>query len=151
MKRLRASGFTVIEILSVVAVVAILTAVTIPVFQKMRAHANESAAQAALRTIGSAMFAYKLEKNDYPSSLSELSPSQDVPVNIEGLVATGSKLGYRFQVVSADQQSYLVTATPESPPSSGIHTFSLTETGTIQNDGEAVTGLPDMVSSDIDE
>lgn len=132
------TGFTMIEVISVTAIVGVLIALAIPSTLKIRGNAHEAAAQSALRTIGSAMSAYQLEKSTYPSDLSQLAPGSNAPVNIEEAVATGVKLGYRFQMDSADQDSYRVIATPENPPVTGNHTFILTETGVIQNGGPVI-------------
>ncbi len=140
-------GFSIIEVVSVVAILAILTALVIPSLYKIRANTNEAVAQSTLRTIGSAMSAYKLEKSGYPSDLSELAPSNDVPVNVGEEMATRAIMGYRFQIVSANQTAYRVTATPEDPPVTGNHIFILTETGLIQNGGvvTSITGSPNAV------
>ena len=138
-KSLGKRGFTAIEILSAVAVVSILAALAIPHIIKVRMGANEAAAQTALRTIGSAMAAYHLEKATYPSDLTELAPGRDTPVNIEANVANGLKLGYRFEVASADQDTYQVIASPQNPQGTGRYLFILTETGIIQKEDTAIT------------
>ena len=143
---LQKKGFTVIEMLSIVMVVGVLTALTVPNVVRTRIRANESAAQIALRTIGSAMAAYHLERDTYPSDLSQLAPTSDVLVNIEETVASGVKLGYRFQVASADQDTYRVTATPEDPAVAGAHTFILTESGVIEDEGSATTVTPNIAT-----
>ena len=146
-KNLQKNGFTVIEMMTAMAVIGVLVAIAIPNVLKMRLRVNEAAAQTALGGIKSAMVAYHLEKDTYPSDLSQLAPGSDAPVNIEETVASGLKLGYRFQVASADRDTYRVTATPEDPTVSGAHIFVLTESGVIENGGVALTGIASATTS----
>ena len=146
-KSLRKNGFTVIEMMTVIAVIGVLAALAIPNVLRMRLRANEAAAETALGGIKSAMAAYHLEKDTYPSDLSQLAPGSDVPVNIEETVASGLELGYRFQVASADRDTYRVTATPEDPIVAGAHIFVLTESGVIEDEGSATTVTPNKPTS----
>ena len=145
-KNLRKNGFTVIEMMTAMAIIGVLAALAVPTALKIRLRANEAAAQTALGGIKSAMSAYHLEKSAYPSDLSQLAPGSDAPVNIEETVASGIKLGYRFQVASADQDTYRVTATPEDPIVSGARIFVLTESGVIEDGGIAVTGVSNVTA-----
>ena len=71
MKRRKEQGFNLIELLIVVAIIAIITAIAIPNVLNSRKAANESSAIAALRAIGSAQVSYSVENNRY-GSITEL-------------------------------------------------------------------------------
>ena len=60
------SGFTLIEILIVVAIIAILAAIAIPNFLAAQIRAKVSRAQAELQTLATSLEAYYIDQNDYP-------------------------------------------------------------------------------------
>jgi general secretion pathway protein G len=68
----RQSGFTLIELVIVLAVIGILLSIAIPVYQKSVEHARESALKQDLATLRSAIDQYTLDKEKAPQSLDEL-------------------------------------------------------------------------------
>ncbi|HDN86584.1 MAG TPA: type II secretion system protein, partial [Candidatus Omnitrophica bacterium] len=66
-------GFTLVEIMIVVAIIALLAAIAIPNLLRARITANESAAQANLRTISTALENYAAANNgSYATDESDL-------------------------------------------------------------------------------
>lgn len=61
------AGFTLIELLIVVAIIAILAAIAVPNFLEAQTRAKISRAQADVRTIATAVEAYIVDNNRYPS------------------------------------------------------------------------------------
>ena len=66
----RNSGFTLIEVLIVVAIMGILIAIAIPQISSYRARAYNGSAVADLRTIKAGIEAFKAETAEYPSAIS---------------------------------------------------------------------------------
>ncbi len=60
-------GFTLIELLIVVAIIAILAAIAIPNFLQAQVRSKVARAQADMATLGTAIEAYYIDNNDYPS------------------------------------------------------------------------------------
>lgn len=67
-KRLKGKkGFTLIELLIVVAIIAILAAIAIPQFSEYRKKAYNSAGQADLRNLKTALEAFYADEQQYPN------------------------------------------------------------------------------------
>ena len=60
------SGFTLVELLIVMAVLAILVGIAVPAFQGMREQGNVARSQGDLRTIQNALESYYGTNNAYP-------------------------------------------------------------------------------------
>lgn len=104
MKKVRGDkkGFTLAELLVVVAIIGILVAISIPVFTSQLAKARKATNQANLRAAkaaavaqyltdaatGEKFYSYDLEKG-IATSIAELSLSADKKVTIEGATDTG--------------------------------------------------------------
>ena len=101
--RRRQLGFSLIELLIVVAVILVIAAIAVPNLLRARIAANEASAGASMRTIATAELTYNLA---YPTigyaNLAALggaagcSPSSTTACIIDELLTTGSKSGYTF-------------------------------------------------------
>src|SRR5690606_3030898 len=114
-------GFTLIELMVVVAILTIIAAIAIPSLLRSRMSANEASAAASMRTISTAELAFRVAGIQVDSTtgvgqfgdLDELGAS-DPPFVDEGL-ASGVKSGYEFTAVaqdSSDAPTYVATGTP---------------------------------------
>jgi prepilin-type N-terminal cleavage/methylation domain-containing protein len=140
-------GFSLIELLIVVAIILVIAAIAIPNLLRARVSANEASAVASLRTINSAMVTYN---SNYPAvgfapTLAALSgtvcapPDQNNACLIDTLLASGTKNGYNFNsssiavvvVPAVPASQYLATGLPIS--GSG-RSFCSTEDGTVHYD-----------------
>jgi len=143
MQRLR--GFSLIELLIVVAVILIIAAIAVPSFLRSRLRANEASAVASLRVINTAAVTYSItySANGFPALLTNLggaSPCIASPVTaclIDDNLAQGVKSGYIFVWTgdgSVPSVSFGITGTPQAIGSSGQRMFCTDQSGVIHYD-----------------
>ena len=68
-------GFTLIELMIVVAIIGILAAIAIPQFNNYRRRGQDAAAQSALKNLGLAQETYFVDNGKYTKTLTDLSLS----------------------------------------------------------------------------
>jgi len=140
MMKLGKKGFTLVEIMIVVAIIALLAAIAIPNLLRARHNANESAAIASLRTISTAMESWRAAQTPATyagAGLAALGAAN--PPYIDATLAAGAKQGYGFVlVVAGNLQQYTCTATPVTANVTGTRVFVVTESGVITTGGVPV-------------
>ncbi len=124
-------GFTLIEILIVVAILGIIAAIAIPGLKKARQSARSAAAVQALRTMTTAQHLYRMKYKLY-GTLAQLAPEG----TLDPSLSSGSKHFYTFTLaLGAGSNSFTCLATPEEEPTRMRH-FFVDETGVIRvNEG----------------
>ena len=106
-KRNNKKGFTIVELVIVIAVIAILAAVLIPTFSGIVKKANLSADQQAVRQMNTALAMYEAE-NGKPANLVEAKKALDEAlVNVEGGLVPVTQ-GYAFYWDSVNNEVVLV-------------------------------------------
>ncbi len=151
-----ARGFSLIELLIVIAIILIIAAIAIPNFMRSRMAANETAAVTNLRTIVTAQVAYSSSYgNGFSPTLLALNGGGAASCNSAGLIdnvlAGGQKTGYNYALTPgiavllvpagcavAGVNNFMVTATPTSVGTTGQRSFCALENGLIRQDPSGV-------------
>jgi prepilin-type N-terminal cleavage/methylation domain-containing protein len=156
-------GFTLVELLIVVAVISIIAAIATPGLLRARISASESSAIASLRTIANAQatFAHSCANGLYAASLDVLStaPSgQQAFISTDlGYASTVVKSGYTFSVSGTAAtgsaacngstslaSGYHSWADPYTPtPAHGVRYFGSNTTNTIWQSTATLSGISD--------
>ena len=126
-------GFSLIELLIVVAIILIIAAIAIPNLIKSKMAANESSAVGSLRTITTAEIAYSTAcpAVGFASALANLNTGTGCPQasnEIDNALSTGVKSGYNFAATGGAPQNgantnYYATAVPITVNQTGLRSF----------------------------
>ena len=145
--KLNRKAFTLVEILIVVAIIAMLAALAIPNLMLARLNANESVAQGTLKVVSTACENFRVAHSPmvFPDNLQVLITA--TPPYLDGSIDTGTsgspKNGYNFTYTRINEQQYVCSATPSIYTITGRRTFSINETGLLRavdnNAAEIVT------------
>jgi len=140
--RNRDKGFSLIELLIVVAIILIIAAIAIPNLLRSRMAANEASAVGSLRTINTACVTYSSTYGvGFPAALSNLGTSGSASSTsadlVDNILATGVKSGYAFvytasAAVSNVVPAYEVRANPLTPNQTGTRYFFTDQSGVIR-------------------
>lgn len=125
------SGFSLIELLIVVAIILILAAIAIPKMLQARMAANESSAVSSLRTITTAQVTYKIANPVYAPDLDALGPANaDLLTELLGS-APFQHSGYTFSTTGTADQ-FTADAVPMDPGVTGTRSFCTSTPASIQ-------------------
>ena len=137
-------GFSLIELLIVVAIILIIAAIAIPNLLRSRMAANEASAVGSLRTINTACVTYSTNYPSvgYPANLTVLGPGGSGASStnadlIDSVLAGGTKSGYTFAFTAGTgtpSTGYSVAADPSSRGTSGQRGFFTDQSGVIRYD-----------------
>jgi prepilin-type N-terminal cleavage/methylation domain-containing protein len=150
--RNKQKGFSLIELLIVVAIILIIAAIAIPNLLRAKIAANEASAVGSLRTLNTACIAFSTSYGQFPQALTNLGPiatngtaSSTSADLIDSVLAAGSKSGYTFAYTAGTaNQSYTLTATPITVGQTGQRMFFSDQSGVIRAD---VSGAGATVAS----
>ena len=136
----RKKSLTLVEIMIVVAIIAVLAGISIPNLLRNRVTAQESAATASIHTIVAAEVQWRATHPQY-ADLDELDDSS--PKYISSTLAGGTKQGYDFAatpVPGSEATQFYATAAPEVLTHG--HTFYINESGFLCRSDDVGVAAP---------
>jgi prepilin-type N-terminal cleavage/methylation domain-containing protein len=154
--RRRERGFSLVELLIVVAVILIIAAIAIPNFITSKLRANESAAVENLRTITSANVVYSTTwQTGYAATLGTLGGNSAAPTStaaglLDSVLSSGVKSGYNYSYsagpadASGNINSYIINAAPDIPGQTGVRYFYTDQTAVIRYNSTQAAGPTDL-------
>ena len=138
----RAQGFTLIELMIVVAIIAIIAAIAIPSLLNARKAGNEASAISSMRTLTTVNEQYRTRFQNYSSSLANLSTAG----YIDSVLGSGTKSGYGF-TYGGGTNTWTASAVPSTAGTTGDRGFFVDESGVIRF---AATGAATATSPPLD-
>jgi type IV pilus assembly protein PilA len=144
-------GFTLVELLIVIAIIGIIAAIAIPGLIRARMSGNEASAIATIRSASSANVAYQGVCGGYAVTFNVLATTGYLPSEFAGAAVV--KSGYQFTMATGaggvpagsgvgmcvgGRSAFFAHGAPTGP-SFGVRTFAVREPGTIFQD---VGGAP---------
>jgi type IV pilus assembly protein PilA len=151
-RALQPNGFTLMELLIVIAIILILMLMAIPTIGGLKKQANETSAMNSVQVIMKAEMQYEstFPSTGYACSLAALGgdPKSGAPTPaaaqlLQADLASGIKSGYIFSIGNCTKAStngndritgYQITAVPETVGKTGNRGFCSDEFGTIKSD-----------------
>lgn len=150
-------GFSLIELLIVVAIILIIAAIAIPNLLRARISANESSAVNSVRTLNTAEISYN---SSYPTvgfaaTLSALGGTSCAPPSptgaclIDTQLASGTKSGYSFTMTGSGTNpvgAYQIVAAPIVPNQTGTRYFCSFADGVIRYSNTSITSCDSSIA-----
>jgi len=150
-------GFSLIELLIVVAIILIIAAIAIPNFLRSRIAANQASAVASLRTLDSAEIIYSATYGAgytvdmatlAPLTVTGANPTSTAAALIDSVLATGAKSRYSFTYSPGASDSsgrintYGITSVPISS-NTGTNYYYTDQSGVIRQNSTTTAGSTD--------
>ena len=142
-------GFTLVEIMIVVAIIALIAAIAIPNLLRARHNANEGAAVGNMHTVLASIESFRAVQAppSYPADWTTLATA--IPAYLDPVLQTGSKQGYLFAYTPTDSDGdgtfdvFTVTADPITVGVTGTRGFFGDESGVIRASASGTATVAD--------
>jgi prepilin-type N-terminal cleavage/methylation domain-containing protein len=154
MRNNKNKGFSLIELLIVVAIILIIAAIAIPNLLRARITANETSAVGSLRSLNTAAVQYSSTYGiGFPNAISDLGPGSPATSTaadlVDSVLASGIKSGYGFTYAGVDTDgnatidTYTMNADPSTPGTTGQRYFFTDQSGVIRQNTAATASATD--------
>jgi len=140
-------GFSLIELLIVIAIILIIITIALPKLNRARMYSQETAAIGAIRTLHTAQVQYTSQFGRFATSLAELGPpaSGGPSAAAADLIGTdlsqGEKSGYKF-TMTGNPSGYVIVAVPVAYNATGSRTFYSDQTMVIRENSGPEPATP---------
>jgi prepilin-type N-terminal cleavage/methylation domain-containing protein len=130
MQRVKSSGFTLIELMITVGILALIVSIAIPHLIRTRITANEIVAEATLKSISNAFEMYaSANAGTYPTAESQLISSD--PPYLSRPYKDQIVRGYTYTYSKMEIDDYAVSASPSTPGRTGNKSYQITTGGVL--------------------
>ena len=126
------SGFTLVEIMIVIAIIALLAAIPIPNLLRAKLSSNEALAQSTIRAMSTAAETFATANNgNYPTAMTDMTDVNPSYIQTNYCDQTISGYTYTCPAANNDQNGYQYVATPANPGTTGNTVYTISTGGVL--------------------